>query len=57
MVRTLPLGADFYAAVGFMQTVSADGGGDLIADYALQLPVQVISDWQQELNPNPPPHD
>ncbi len=29
LVRTLPLGRDFYAAVNWMQTVDADGGGDL----------------------------
>lgn len=28
LVRTLPLGRDFYAAVNWMQTVDADGGGD-----------------------------
>ena len=28
LVRTLPLGRDFYAAVNWMQTIEADGGGD-----------------------------
>lgn len=28
LVRTLPLGGDYYAAINFMQTIEANGGGD-----------------------------
>lgn len=46
LVRSLPLGRDFFAATNFMQTISADGGGDTPEAVLAGLRAAFEQPWQ-----------